>query len=473
MSAQSPGRFGKALQRFTVEPFWDMSPSSRDDLSRRAGLLRRFRSVTPYRRFIFLLAVILVASTLVLWSVVIHLLDDYVYTETARITHDGVQVQFATDFPPDIFERPLTGEEYDRVYQVIRQHFGVYNIVEARFYRPDGTVTFSYMRNQIGAPQLTGDSHDELEEALAGEPVMQVRSLPASDNITRTNLPDVLETYVPIWSNGHVIGVAEVYRDLTDLVATKRTMQTTILAVMASISAVLFLGLTRIYSQSTKTILRQEQELREALSRLQQSYDGTLQALVAALDARDHETEGHSQRVTAYALAIGRELGFDAAALAKLEQGAMLHDIGKIGVPDGILRKAGPLNDEEWAAMRRHPEIGARMLENIPFLRPALDVVAHHHERWDGRGYPSGLREEGIPLTARAFAVADAFDAMTSDRPYHRARSCAAARLEIQRSGGSQFDTDVVTAFLRISDQDLAVIRETGRLAADAQEAVA
>src|SRR5262245_48765544 len=158
-------------------------------------------------------------------------------------------------------------------------------------------------------------------------------------------------------------------------------------------------------------------------------------------------------------MATAREYGVPEKDLADLAHGVLLHDIGKIGIPDAILLKPGPLTAEEWTIMRRHPEIGARLIRDIPFLQGAIPIVRHHHERWDGAGYPDGLRGVEIPLGARIFAVVDAFDAMTFDRPYSRAISFADARAEVRRSAGAHFDPAVVDAFMRVPDSVLEDIR--------------
>ncbi|MFQ5407174.1 MAG: HD domain-containing phosphohydrolase [Anaerolineales bacterium] len=186
---------------------------------------------------------------------------------------------------------------------------------------------------------------------------------------------------------------------------------------------------------------------------LSDSYDRTLDALVAALDTRDNETEGHSKRVVAFTLALAGELRVPVRDLDDIRRGALLHDIGKIGVPDAILHKPGPLTDDEWMFMRAHPELGARMLKSIRFLAEPAAMVLSHHERWDGGGYPRGLASEDIPLGARIFSVADTFDAITSDRPYRRAQSYEVALDEITRAAGTQFDPDVVAAFRSISPE--------------------
>jgi response regulator RpfG family c-di-GMP phosphodiesterase len=200
-------------------------------------------------------------------------------------------------------------------------------------------------------------------------------------------------------------------------------------------------------------------ELEAAYHQLQTTYRATLRALGSALDTRDVGTEAHSRRVHGYALAAARAYGLSEAEMTHLAHGVLLHDIGKIGIPDAILLKPGKLTGEEWAIMRRHPEIGAQLIRDIPFLEGALPVVRHHHERWDGTGYPDHLRGDEIPVGARIFAVVDAFDAMTVDRPYSTAIAFDAARTELRRSAGSHFDPAIVEAFLEIPDTLLEEIR--------------
>jgi cyclic di-GMP phosphodiesterase len=200
-------------------------------------------------------------------------------------------------------------------------------------------------------------------------------------------------------------------------------------------------------------------DLGAAYRQLQDTYRSTLEALGSALDTRDIGTEAHSRRVHGYSLATAREYGLPDDQLVDLAHGVLLHDIGKIGIPDAILLKPGPLTPVEWATMRRHPEIGKRLIEAIPFLRGAIPIVYHHHERWDGSGYPTGLRGEAIPVGARIFAVVDAFDAMTYDRPYSRAVAFEAAKAEIRRCSGTHFDPSVVTAFLRVPEVELEEVR--------------
>ena len=193
-----------------------------------------------------------------------------------------------------------------------------------------------------------------------------------------------------------------------------------------------------------------ERRVEEATANLASAYTQTLEALGAALDSRDVGTESHSRRVHGYSLALARAHGVPDEQLPDLAHGVLLHDIGKIGIPDAILLKPGALTPDEWKVMRTHPEIGKRLIEKIPFLHGAIPVVWCHHEKWDGNGYPRGLRGEEIPLNARIFSVVDAFDAMTFDRPYSKAIAFEAAISEIKRCAGSHFDPQVVESFMRV-----------------------
>jgi len=194
-------------------------------------------------------------------------------------------------------------------------------------------------------------------------------------------------------------------------------------------------------------------QLRAALQQIEGSYEATLQALGAAIDLRDNETAGHSQRVCRYSLEIARAMGWSDKQLGTLARGAYLHDIGKLGIPDGILLKPGPLTAEERKLMQQHVQIGFDLVKDIPFLFDAAEIVLTHHERYDGLGYPRGLKGEAILLSARIFAVADTLDAITSDRPYRRASSFEGARATIGQLSGSQFDPTAASVFLSIPEE--------------------
>ncbi len=198
---------------------------------------------------------------------------------------------------------------------------------------------------------------------------------------------------------------------------------------------------------------------RKALLETAEAHRETIAALASSLDLRERETALHSKRVQEYALLLARHLGIkEGDTLEGLEMGALLHDVGKIGVPDGILLKKGGLTEEEWDGIRRHPELGASLLQRIPFLSGAREIVETHHEKFDGSGYPKGLKGEQIPIGARIFAVVDVFDALTTDRPYKAALSYRSAADSIAGERGTHFDPDVVDAFLKIPFHKLVEI---------------
>lgn len=202
------------------------------------------------------------------------------------------------------------------------------------------------------------------------------------------------------------------------------------------------------------------QMLQNAMQQLEQSYDITLEALGNALDLKDAETEGHCKRVTAYTLALGRALGLNEQQLRTVGRGAFLHDVGKMAIPDAILRKPGKLTEEEQEIMRTHSELGYRMIQKIPYLREPAEIIYAHQECFDGSGYPRGLRGEEIPVGARIFALADTLDAITSNRPYRKAATIAEARKEVLRCAGTQFDPAIVDVFVATPDSIWLNLRE-------------
>ena len=220
----------------------------------------------------------------------------------------------------------------------------------------------------------------------------------------------------------------------------------------------------RNYQRNLEQLVEQRtSELKKALSELEQSYDATLEALGGALDLKDSETVGHCKRVTAFTMALAKAMNLPLETLPQIARAAFLHDIGKMAIPDRILQKQGPLNDEERGVMRTHCEIGHKMLLRIPFLREVAEIVLSHQEFYDGSGYPRGLRGDEIPLGARIFAVADAVDAMLSDRPYRKALGVDHARREVKRCSGTQFDPNVVEVFLSLPESIWLELRESAQ----------
>ena len=219
---------------------------------------------------------------------------------------------------------------------------------------------------------------------------------------------------------------------------------------------------SRAYRTSLEaSVERRTRDLMGALRELEENYQTTLDALVLALDAREHETYAHSFRVRAYTLHLARLVTYPPALLPPLAHAALLHDIGKIAVADSILLKPGKLTEEEWEQMRRHVLAGEQILNRIPFLRPSAPVVRHHHERYDGKGYPNGVAGEQIPLGARLFTLADTLDAMTSDRTYRKAVGLSEVQAEVARERGLQFDPQIADLFLKVPQRVWQQVRDS------------
>jgi putative two-component system response regulator len=210
------------------------------------------------------------------------------------------------------------------------------------------------------------------------------------------------------------------------------------------------IGITRL--NRYQKLLQERENLQMANKRLTDAYEATIEGWSHAMDLRDRETEGHSRRVTELSIKLAQAMGMSEEEIVHLRHGALLHDMGKIGVPDSILHKPDSLTDEEWAVMREHPKFAYDMLNSIEYLREALEIPYFHHEKWDGSGYPQGLKGEQIPLAARIFAVADVWDALTSDRPYRPAWSKEKALSYIRDQSGRHFDPKVVDLFFTVID---------------------
>lgn len=321
-----------------------------------------------------------------------------------------------------------------------------------------------------------------LERVMDGESVQTVARAKSSwpDRGIRVGDRFILVLSPLKADDGRVVGVLEIHQSYHDVYANSMRAHAWIWAVIL-IGVIPAFGLqVRIVRRAAEQLGESEQAVQNLDARLTRSMAdlerhslGTLQALNAAVDAKDSYTARHSISVTDYAVAIGRRMGLGAEDLRILERAGLLHDVGKIGVPERILLKPAGLTAEESEVIKDHSEVGARIIGSIPFLEPIVPVVRHHHERWNGSGYPKGLVGQAIPPLARVLAVADAFDAMTSDRPYRAALSLQEACAELHVMRGIQFEPVVVDALLdAVDDGDLplcapvtAASRETADIA--------
>jgi putative nucleotidyltransferase with HDIG domain len=443
---------------------------------------------SPVARFSLALTAVLGVTSLLLGAGTAYLVGRYVDDEATSFTQNAVASHFGSVFSDDVFERGLSADERQALLTAVTIHFSIYNVVATEFFDRSGTIVFSYDSDEIGR-RLDVAQNPELARALGGMRQAERTTIVADPKLgvpgsavgygtfnthhltsdaaagsaptpAGTREIRALEAWVPVMEQGQVVGAVVVWRDIAPIDAALMRIQVAIVAIIALAVAFLWLALRGVYARSSKRIVAQAGALEDALALRERTYDATLTALTSALDFRDNETGGHSDRVVAYMELLLEQMNIRGAELATLRRGALLHDVGKIGVPDNVLRKATALSEAEWAVMKRHPEFGARIIAGIPFLQEVARIVRHHHERWDGMGYPDGLKGERIPLGARIFTVGDSFDAMTSDRPYRRALLITAAREEIRRCGGTQFDPAVVTAFLSIPVDRLAAIAD-------------
>ncbi len=327
------------------------------------------------------------------------------------------------------------------------------NLLAFRVIDPTGRVVYS--SHPGGADSGAGD--DALvTEALDGRTRFRIVHPGDDAIISDDEVLTALKVYAPLLAGdgGEVIGVVETYKPF-DQVAMAVRQATLVVWIPVVIGALVsYSGLLWVLRRAFSEVEMRDAELASLNSRLHSSMLeledqslGTLQALSAAVDEKDSYTARHSLGVTGWAHYIGVTAGLSVDDLAILERAGLLHDIGKIGVPEPVLLKPGSLTDAEFDLIREHPGAGARILEAIPFLEPVVPVVRYHHERWDGSGYPDGLRGEAIPYLARILAVADAFDAMTTDRPYRKAMNAEEARCEIGACAGTQFDPDIARIF--------------------------
>lgn len=386
-------------------------------------------------------------------------IDDAV--EHAR---EHVSEPIMTHLSPAQTMTPLTGEEYTEFDSFVQGGIISADTIRVRLWGQDGTLLYSSdSPGQIGQDFALDQG---LAAALGGTTTSQV-----ADNANDLGGPGsvdsstVLAVYAPLTFEGaaDVAAALEIHRAYAPIADRIDSSQTVIYIAVTGALGFLYAALLAIVGRGSATMSRQRRQLILRSQELKRSHDSLLQVLSAALDLRDQATKGHTLRLARLALAIGEELDFSDEELSHLEQAAMLHDMTKLELPREILTKAGPLTDDEWQKIQRHPELGYEMVRNAPFLQEAGEIILYHHERYDGGGYPRGLKEQEIPLAAQVFAVAEAYDAITSSKPYRKAGSHVSAVGEINENAGSQFDPKVVEAFLGADRKGLIRNRVSSR----------
>lgn len=350
---------------------------------------------------------------------------------------------------PEDLQAPIRGLRYHSLRRQLAESLPA-EVVRIKIWAADGTLLFS------DEPELVGrrfPANGSLAEAVAGSTVSRLEDMGADpENASEAGYERLLEVYTPIrapWS-GSIEGVYEVYRDARALQSRVDSMRVHVwLGSLLGFFA-LFASLFLLIRRASRQLVGHNEEILHANELLREAYDATIEGLARALDKRDEETEGHSRRVTHLTERLLARLGLPPEEILHGRRGALLHDIGKLGIPDSILLKPGPLTEEEWDVMRTHPTLAHEMLQPIEHLRPALDVPYCHHERWDGGGYPRGLAGEAIPLAARAFALVDVWDALSSDRPYRPAWPQEQVMTNLAAEAGLHFDPALVPVFAEL-----------------------
>ena len=330
------------------------------------------------------------------------------------------------------------------------------DIISVKVWRADGILAWTNLAPERIGVRFPTDHH--LQEVLeTGQAEAELEALGEAEDEAEAALgvDNVIEVYAPIRAGRRVVGAYEVYADSRTIEASiasgKHTIWMATFAVMIGLWAVLLVlvrGASVTLTRQTDKLRARSRQLMESYAKLEESSLEAIETLNATVEAKDPYTAGHSQRVQQIALAIGKELGLSEQRLEALRLAGLFHDIGKLAVPDAILTKPARLTEDEFDLIRQHAEAGARIVGKLGRLREAVPIIRHHHERWDGTGYPDHLAGARIPLEASVVGLADAWDAMTTDRPYHRALTVQEALEEIRAGRGTQFAPEVVDAFL-------------------------
>ncbi len=352
-----------------------------------------------------------------------------------------------SNLSPEMLAAPLEGTDLAAFDTAVQLGVLSSRTVRLNVFNGDGVLVYS------SAQAASGETLVErvpTQAALQGEVVSETGKPSSLGEPGLESYTELARIGVPLTEidSTQAIGVAEVYRDFTPIANHIKDIERSVFISMAAVLGALYLVLVILVRRRSNTISHQEANLQTRMDGLKSRYNSIVAVLCAALDLHDNVTQSRARRVAEIASVVAWQMGLRKEQVRQIEKATILHDIGKIGVADAVLAKPGPLDDSDWVEMKRHPELGHQIINEIDFLRDAAEVIHAHHERYDGRGYPRGLKSEEIPLGARIFAVVDAYEAMTSHRPYRKTLPHRKAVEEIVRNANSQFDPEVVRAFL-------------------------
>jgi len=367
-----------------------------------------------------------------------------------QLAHLTLYSTIEPELSPKDYKTSLSKEKFDVLDMKLNYITKNENILGVKIWNTRNS--FIYLKNNT-IIETKVNNKSNLDEAFKNK-----QNYLISNDLLNGKIIKVIKLYLPIEVNNSIIGVYEIVKPYYEIEMHMKSVIRTISMIVFSGLLILYLLLIKIiYNFSNKmlkqneSLIHKSKDLKEAYFKLNLSYKSTVLTLSKAIDARDTYTAGHSDRVTKVSLKIGQVLGLSLDQLNVLEIAALLHDVGKIGIPDGVLNKPGKLTNEEFNQIKEHPSIGVDILKTIEFLDKALPIILHHHEKFNGTGYPSGISGEAIPIESRIICVADSYDAMTSDRPYRKGLLHSVAVNELIKFKGIQFDSKIVDAFLKIT----------------------
>ncbi len=418
------------------------------------NLIRAF-----FRRSLWLTLILSLVLAVILPSMLYVMNMSQYKKDSIRLLENFIRNDLA-ESPRVLLDDP---QKLARTVEKIEIFLGFSDFVDFKIWTDQSAVAYSY-----SSPEQAGQVYegDDLAEVLStGKIHIEVEKPHDEENIHLEGIGRVLEMYAPVKVDGRILGAVEVYRKAPPFELINVHIFC-VLAVVLIMMALLYLLLFGQFKKAAETIIRDEKKLNSAYRKIGFSYFNTIRSLLKALELRDMETEGHSERGVALAIYLGEKFHLSHDEMNKLVLGAYLHDIGKIGIPDSILLKPGRLTPDEMEIVKTHVKKGSEIIGDVAFLQPATEVILYHHEKWDGSGYPHGLKQEDIPVPGRIFAIVDVFEALLSERPYKKAMPFAAAKQIILEGAGSHFDPALIALFREIEEEDMrsmaAEIHERG-----------
>jgi len=411
------------------------------------GALMRKLPLLKYFTFYSLVAFIFTGVSLLLF-INSHMINEQI-NSMEQLTHLTLTDIVEPEFSSKEYNTTISKEKFNVLDMKLQHITQSENILGIKIWNTKNLLIYS---NNSDIIEKTVINNINLNKAFKNE-----QSSLVSNDLVDGKTIKVVKIYLPIEINNSIVGVYEIIKPYAEIEMHMKPVIRIISIIVFSGLLILYLLLLKImYNFSIKmlnqneTLIRNSNDLKESYTKLNLSYKSTIIALSKAIDARDTYTAGHSERVTQLSLKIGKVLALSPHQLNTLEIAALFHDVGKIGIPDQVLNKPGKLTAEEFNQIKEHPSIGVDILKTIEFLDKTFPMILHHHEKYDGSGYPSGISGESIPFESRIICVADSYDAMTSDRPYRKGLSHDVAVNEIIKFKGIQFDPKIVDAFLKI-----------------------